>query len=222
MLHSGGSTPSGSAVQSQQLSTIWHSDGAVHGSPGSPVVESLPVPSELVSLGFVTLPLVSSEVDVLRLVPVDSGPVSVMLDSAVVPVIVVGSVVVVSVVVLVESPVPPPPPPHALASATAAIRESGGSIDIVTDEEILAAQQWLAAHEGIFVEPASAASIAGLFKCHSPARCASCPFPQIPAGSRIVCTVTGHGLKDPDIARERCGSVLPCKAEKSAILGLIG
>ena len=106
--------------------------------------------------------------------------------------------------------------------ATAAIRESGGSIDIVTDEEILAAQQWLAAHEGIFVEPASAASIAGLFKCHSPARCASCPFPQIPAGSRIVCTVTGHGLKDPDIARERCGSVLPCKAEKSAILGLIG
>ena len=44
-------------------------------------------------------------------------------------------------------------------------RDSGGSIDIVTDAEILAAQQWLAANEGIFVEPASAASIAGLFKC---------------------------------------------------------
>jgi threonine synthase len=106
--------------------------------------------------------------------------------------------------------------------ACAAIGESGGSIDIVTDAEILDAQQWLAANEGIFVEPASAASIAGLFKCHSEARCERCVFPQIAEGSRIVCTVTGHGLKDPDIAREQCGSVIPCKAEKSAILGLIG
>jgi threonine synthase len=105
--------------------------------------------------------------------------------------------------------------------ATAAISESGGSIDIVTDAEILAAQQWLAAHEGIFVEPASAASIAGLFKSLE-GEPAENRFPRIAEGSRIVCTVTGHGLKDPDIAREQCGSVIPAKAEKAEILRLIG
>jgi threonine synthase len=101
--------------------------------------------------------------------------------------------------------------------ANAAIRDSGGSIDIVTDAEILAAQQWLASHEGIFVEPASAASIAGLFKGLDHPR----SLPPIAEGSRIVCTVTGHGLKDPDIAREQCGSVIPARAEKSEILRLI-
>jgi len=105
--------------------------------------------------------------------------------------------------------------------ANAAIRDSGGSIDIVTDAEILFAQQWLAANEGIFVEPASAASIAGLFKCLGSAPCTTCPFPQIAEGSKIVCTVTGHGLKDPDIAREQCGSVIPAKADKTEILRLI-
>ena len=105
--------------------------------------------------------------------------------------------------------------------ATAAIKDSGGSIDIVTDAEILSAQQWLAANEGIFVEPASAASIAGLFKCLGTARCEVCPLPRIPEGSRIVCTVTGHGLKDPDIAREQCGSIIPAKAEMSEILRLL-
>ena len=105
--------------------------------------------------------------------------------------------------------------------ATNAIHESAGSIDIVTDAEILSAQQWLAAQEGIFVEPASAASIAGLFKCLGQEPCATCPFPRIAEGSRIVCTVTGHGLKDPDIAREQCGSVIPAKAEKPEILRLI-
>jgi len=111
--------------------------------------------------------------------------------------------------------------PASWSLASAALRESGGSIDIVTDAEILAAQQWLAAHEGIFVEPASAASIAGLFKCLGKEPCATCPFPRIPEGSKIVCTVTGHGLKDPDIAREQCGSVIPAKAEKAEILRLI-
>jgi len=104
--------------------------------------------------------------------------------------------------------------------ASAAITDSGGSIDIVTDAEILSAQQWLAAHEGIFVEPASAASIAGLFKSlENPIP--TCPIPHIREGSKIVCTVTGHGLKDPDIAREQCGSVIPAKAEKGEILRLI-
>ncbi len=105
--------------------------------------------------------------------------------------------------------------------ATAAITNSGGAIDIVTDEEILAAQKWLAANEGIYVEPASAAGIAGIFKSLDPARAGDRRFPEIPEGSRIVCTVTGHGLKDPDVAKELCGSVIPAKAEKGEILRLI-
>ena len=111
--------------------------------------------------------------------------------------------------------------PASWEMATAAIKDSSGSIDIVTDAEILAAQQWLAANEGIFVEPASAASIAGLFKCLGSERCEVCPLPRIPEGSRIVCTVTGHGLKDPDIAREQCGAIIPAKAEVSEILRLL-
>src|SRR5437763_2028433 len=55
--------------------------------------------------------------------------------------------------------------PASWKQARAAVAESRGAIDVVQDEEILAAQNWLAQHEGIFVEPASAASIAGLFKC---------------------------------------------------------
>ena len=47
-------------------------------------------------------------------------------------------------------------------------------------------------------------------------------LPKIPEGAKIVCTVTGHGLKDPDIARDKCGNVIPARAEKSEILRLIG
>ena len=111
--------------------------------------------------------------------------------------------------------------PASWQMASAAIKDSGGAIDIVTDEEILSAQRWLASHEGIFVEPASAASIAGLFKCTDPGRDAAYPLANVPEGSTIVCTVTGHGLKDPDVAREQCGSVIPAKAEKGSILKLI-
>src|SRR6266513_2777467 len=88
--------------------------------------------------------------------------------------------------------------PASWKQARAAIAESHGAIDIVTDEEILAAQSWLAKHEGIFVEPASAASVAGLFKCCESNE-AAYSFQKIPEESRIVCTVTGHGLKDPDV-----------------------
>jgi threonine synthase len=87
--------------------------------------------------------------------------------------------------------------PASWKQASAVIEESKGAIDIVTDGEILQAQAWLARNEGIFVEPASAASIAGLFKCCGGGN-ARYPFTKIPEGSRIVCTVTGHGLKDPD------------------------
>ncbi|MDD5199689.1 MAG: threonine synthase [Terrimicrobiaceae bacterium] len=89
--------------------------------------------------------------------------------------------------------------PASWQGAKAAIAESSGGIDIVTDEEILAAQAWLAQHEGIFVEPASAASIAGLFKCLAVPNHPS-PFSSVPDGGDIVCTVTGHGLKDSDTA----------------------
>lgn len=99
--------------------------------------------------------------------------------------------------------------PASWDGAKAAVAESGGAIDIVTDQEILDAQQWLASHEGIFVEPASAASVAGLLKCLSSERCATCP---LTGGGRIVLTVTGHGLKDPD-APVKHGGFSPIEAE---------
>lgn len=88
--------------------------------------------------------------------------------------------------------------PASWRHAQAAIVESRGVIDVVSDQEILTAQSWLAQHEGIFVEPASAASIAGFFKCCDSADTAY-SFHKIREASRIVCTVTGHGLKDPDV-----------------------
>ena len=71
---------------------------------------------------------------------------------------------------------------------------------MVTDEDILSAQGWLAKSEGIFVEPASAASVAGLFQLGKT------------GARRIVLTVTGHGLKDPDTAMTT-GDYHPLEAE---------
>jgi len=88
--------------------------------------------------------------------------------------------------------------PASWQQARAAVVESHGAIDVVSDEDILDAQSWLAQHEGIFVEPASAASIAGLFKCCDSTDAAH-SFQKIREANRIVCTVTGHGLKDPDV-----------------------
>lgn len=89
--------------------------------------------------------------------------------------------------------------PASWKQAIAAREESGGIIDSVTDERILAAHRLLSSTEGIFVEPGSAASIAGLLQQHERG--------AIPAGATIVCTVTGHGLKDPDWAlKEADGS----------------
>ena len=101
--------------------------------------------------------------------------------------------------------------PASWEGANTAVKESGGCIDIVPDQQILDAQQWLASHEGIFVEPASAASVAGLLKCLSSERCAACPIPQH-AGGKIVLTVTGHGLKDPD-APVKHGGFAPIEAD---------
>jgi threonine synthase len=111
--------------------------------------------------------------------------------------------------------------PASWETADAAIRDSGGAVDIVSETEILAAQRWLAANEGIFVEPASAASIAGLMKFCSETRPGERPLPRIPEGSRIVCTVTGHGLKDPDVAKDAISGIVTAKAEKDEILRLI-
>jgi threonine synthase len=82
--------------------------------------------------------------------------------------------------------------PASWAAATAARDESDGRFAAVTDEEILAAYRLLAAREAVFVEPASAASVAGLLQ--------SAADGTLPRGSLVVCTVTGHGLKDPDTA----------------------
>jgi threonine synthase len=112
--------------------------------------------------------------------------------------------------------------PASWDKANTAIEKSGGAVDIVTDDEILSAQVWLAAHEGIFVEPASAASIAGLLKSLDPASGRAFDAARFPEGSRIVCTVTGHGLKDPDVAKDKCGAVIPARAERGEILRLIG
>ena len=70
--------------------------------------------------------------------------------------------------------------------------ESGGRIDAVTDEQIIDAYQLLAAREGVFVEPASAAGVAGLLESAATGR--------LDPGQRVLVTVTGHGLKDPDAA----------------------
>ncbi len=81
--------------------------------------------------------------------------------------------------------------PQSWDKAWEAQKASNGWFDQCTDEEILAAQRLLAQREGIYCEPASAISIAGLQHDLRAGR--------IPAGSRVVCTLTGHGLKDPDI-----------------------
>jgi threonine synthase len=88
--------------------------------------------------------------------------------------------------------------PASWKQARTAVIESRGAIDVVSDEEILAAQKWLAQHEGVFVEPASAASIAGFLKWFDSDDAAH-SLQKIQEASRIVCTVTGNGLKDPDV-----------------------
>lgn len=87
--------------------------------------------------------------------------------------------------------------PASWQGARRAVEESRGAICTVSDEEILNAQRWLASQEGIFAEPASAASVAGLLRCASSRRCAACPLVSLSRGAAIVLTITGHGLKDP-------------------------
>ena len=107
--------------------------------------------------------------------------------------------------------------PASWEQAVAAREESGGLIDSVTDEQILAAYRLLASKEGLFCEPASAASVAGLLQAHERG--------QLDPGQTIVCTLTGNGLKDPQWALEAAPDpiVVPVDAAVAAVaLGLRG
>lgn len=94
--------------------------------------------------------------------------------------------------------------------AVAAVRDSGGSISAVSDAEILEAQKLLAAHEGLFCEPASAASVAGVIKQHK--------LGYFESGKTLVSVLTGHGLKDPNTAISQCGQPVVVESRKDAVL----
>jgi threonine synthase len=89
--------------------------------------------------------------------------------------------------------------------AMEAMTSSGGSVNAVTDAQILAAYDFLAREEGVFCEPASAASVAGLI-AHGAG-----------GAERVACVLTGHGLKDDDTALSQVGGVIPCEPELGAI-----
>jgi threonine synthase len=101
--------------------------------------------------------------------------------------------------------------PASWDSAVAARDESGGRIEAVTDEEILAAYRLLAAEEGVFCEPASAASVAGILKYGH----------DLPEGN-VVCSLTGHGLKDPDTAAEGFQELKTVRPHLDAVLEQLG
>lgn len=104
--------------------------------------------------------------------------------------------------------------PVSWKKAINAIRDSGGTAETVTDEEILEAQRTLSRLEGLFVEPASASSIAGLRKLVENG--------TIDKNSRVVCVTTGHGLKDPDTAIKMSEKPLEVDAEVAAIEQALG
>ncbi|WP_372724177.1 threonine synthase [Immundisolibacter sp.] len=99
--------------------------------------------------------------------------------------------------------------PQSWDKAIAAQQGSGGWFAALTDDEILAAQKLLAMEEGVFCEPASAASIGGALRDLQSGR--------IPAGKTLVCTLTGNGLKDPDIAIRSAPDLKPVKADRATL-----
>ncbi|MBE9375764.1 threonine synthase [Saccharopolyspora sp. HNM0983] len=99
--------------------------------------------------------------------------------------------------------------PASWQGAVAAKDASNGLFGAMTDEEILAAYRLLSSREGVFVEPASASSVAGLL--------ARADSGEVPAGSLVVCTVTGHGLKDPDTALAGMIEVEPLPVDPRAV-----
>lgn len=103
--------------------------------------------------------------------------------------------------------------PASWQGAKNAISESQGLIDSVTDDEILAAYKFLASKEGVFAEPASAASIAGVLKYQSKG--------LFKSGDNVVCVLTGHGLKDPQNAIKQIAEPVKIPAQKSAVLDIV-
>jgi threonine synthase len=95
--------------------------------------------------------------------------------------------------------------------AMAAFTASRGRVAAVSDEQILNAYRWLADNEGVFCEPASAASVAGLL-AHGLPTVEGAPKPET-----VVCVLTGHGLKDPDTALSKAPSVINCENDLSAV-----
>lgn len=108
--------------------------------------------------------------------------------------------------------------PASWKKAEAARDESGGTIDMVSDKEILAAYKILACKEGIFAEPASAASVAGLLKLSRKGLFRKRPVKKI----KIVCVLTGHGLKDPDRAIASLKKTKIVKADIDSVVRAIG
>jgi threonine synthase len=104
--------------------------------------------------------------------------------------------------------------PASWEAAERARDESGGFIDAVTDRQILSAYRLLASGEGVFVEPASAASVAGLLKAAEEGK--------VDPGQRIVCTVTGNGLKDPDWAVAGAPRPIVVPVDADAAAGKLG
>ena len=101
--------------------------------------------------------------------------------------------------------------PASWRGAVSAASESGGGIHAVSDAEILAAYRYLAGTESVFCEPASAASVAGLLKV------------GVPEGTRtVVCTLTGHGLKDPDRAIAEIAVPSPVDADIASVRAELG
>lgn len=103
--------------------------------------------------------------------------------------------------------------PASWQQAEAARDESGGCIDAVTDDEILEAYNMLACLEGVFCEPASAASVAGIIKLNKAG--------HFKPGDRIVCTLTGNGLKDPDTAMKGVTTPVTIDASEDAVRKLL-
>jgi len=100
--------------------------------------------------------------------------------------------------------------PASWKTAVSARDESGGRIDAVTDEEILSAYKLIASTEGIFCEPASAASLAGVIKLYKEGYFEKA---KTDADNAVVCTLTGHGLKDPDIVFKVADGAIKVKAD---------
>lgn len=109
--------------------------------------------------------------------------------------------------------------PASWQAALSARSESGGRIDAVTDAEILGAYKWLANHDGVFVEPASAASVAGVLKLSKQGYFKK--QKKMGRRARLVCVLTGHGLKDPDIAVQASHKLKKVSADLKAVLKAI-